>query len=180
MKAEVALVRQPMSRGSLGHERCMPGMVKLIQVKAGMRRSIKLRAELGQSMYSRRQPWIRFRRRAAMWLLAAWAVFTASPVLAACCAPPSHPVHAVAVEVSPEHHAAAQDECCDTETLAQPCPMVLAPDYTVRGQNQQPVALPIQFPLLVPTAAIVQGPTPVPIPPAPPDPIFLRLQRFLI
>ncbi|MDO8595097.1 MAG: hypothetical protein Q7R45_00585 [Sulfuricaulis sp.] len=140
-------------------------------------------------MFSGRQSWVRFRRRAAMWLLAAWAVFAASPVLAACCVPSGHPVHAAAAEASPQHHAAAQDDCCDTEALEQPCPMVLGPapsvaaptaDYAVRGQNQQQIALPIQLSPLVPTAAIVQGPTHVPIPPAPPGPIFLRLQRFLI
>ncbi len=140
-------------------------------------------------MFSGKKSWVQFRRRAAMWLLAAWAIFTASPLLAACCMPSTHPVHAAAAKASPEHHVTAQDDCCDTETLEQPCPMVIGPapfvaapttDYTVRSLNQQPIALPIQVSTLVPIALIVQGPTRIPIPPAPPDPIFLRLQRFLI
>jgi hypothetical protein len=140
-------------------------------------------------MYSGRQPWVRFRRRAAMWLLAAWAVFTVSPVLAACCTPSGHPVHASAAEASPQHHGATQDDCCDAETLEQPCPMVLGPapsaaatttDYMVRNQNSQPIAPPIQVFPLVPIAFLAERPARIPIPAAPPDPILLRLQRFLI
>lgn len=140
-------------------------------------------------MVSGKQSWVGFRRRAAMWLLAAWAVFTVSPVLAACCMPSGHPVHAATAEVLPQHHAAVQDDCCDTETLEQPCLMALEPapsaaapttDSAVRGDNQQPIALPVQVFPPVPPAAIVEGPTRVPIPPESPGPIFLRLQRFLI
>jgi len=140
-----------------------------------------------------------------MWLLAAWAMLNISQALAACCVSSGDPLHAPAAATSPQHHAAAssqhhaaaspqhhavaQDDCCDTETLEQPCPMVLGPapslaapttDYAVRGQNPQPIALPVQLSPLVPAVAVVLGPARIPISPVPADSILLRLQRFLI
>ena len=139
-------------------------------------------------MFSGTQTWVGIRRRASMWLIGAWAVFNVSQVFAVCCMSSADPVHAPAEMASPQQPAHAGDDCCDTGAPERPCtmavasaPPVAAPTMAeaVRAPNHELTALPIPVPPMVAAFVIVQAPTRIPIPPAPPHPIFLRLQRFL-
>ena len=123
-----------------------------------------------------------------MWLVAAWLVFGASQAFAACCTPVAGSMHdSTQAVAAPKHQdEAAADDCCDT--LEQSCQMVLngappaapAAGLFVPGHIQHPVRPPVQLSLRFPAAALAVGPARVPIPQAPPDPIYLRLQHFLI
>ena len=126
-----------------------------------------------------------------MWLVAAGVVFVASQAITACCEP-SGPMFGSliksAVAASPQpQDAIAQDDCCDTPML--PCPMGLdgmpplsLPSACLSAQNHSPdFAAPIaQIALRLPASSDADRRARVPIAQAPPDPIFLRFQRFLI
>jgi hypothetical protein len=138
-------------------------------------------------MFRAKQSFAGTRRRTAMWLVAAWLVFSVSQAFAACCTSFGGSIHdsTKAVAASLHQDGAATDDCCDT--TGQPCPMVLdavpavpAADLFVPGQTQHLVDPPVQFVLRLPLSALAEGPARIPIPHAPPDPIYLRLQRFLI
>ena len=123
-----------------------------------------------------------------MWLVAAWLVFSVSQVFAACCTPVTGSMHALTQAMAAPKHQdeATADDCCDT--AEQPCQMALdgappaapATGLFVPGQIQHLVDPPVQLALRFPDVPLVGGPARVPIPQGPPDPIYLRLQRFLI
>jgi len=129
------------------------------------------------------------RRRAAMWLIAAWAFFSMAQAFAGCCVFPGSAFRTSteATAVVHAHDAAAQDDCCETSEPS--CPMAL--------EGTPPPAVPsigllaadpfqFAFPLLLQAAARpalaprAQGPVRIAIPHAPPDPLYLRLRRILI
>ena len=140
-------------------------------------------------MLSGRQSFTGIRRRAAMWLIAAWAVFSVSQALAACCAPSGGLFNASTGSAmsSHMHDAGAQDDCCDTPV--QPCalmldeappPAPLAAGLLLQDYSPSPVGLIAQVSLSLPPSAYSDGRMLVPIAQAPPAPIYLRFQRFLI
>ena len=131
------------------------------------------------------------RRRTATLLLAVWAMFAAFQAVAACCVP-AHPGHsAPTAAMSSAHQTMAQDLCCDTQDQEQEkpsCPMApfIGPsstnsgvDYSLPSQHVIAVFPTSDAPLLAIIAVPDQGPARISAA-APPDPIFLRLQRFLI
>ena len=159
---------------------------RLIQVKSGPRGLDRLHPQSGHSMFRAKQSFAGTRRRTAMWLIAAWLVFGVSQAFAACCMPAAVPIHTSTQAVAvPQHQdETGSDDCCDT--LDQSCQMALeaappgAPGLFVPGQIKNQVGPAVQLALHLPAAALADGPARVPIPRAPPDPIYLRLQRLLI
>jgi hypothetical protein len=129
------------------------------------------------------------RRRAAMWLIAAWAFFSMAQAFAVCCMVPGGAVRTSteATAVAHAHDAAAQDDCCETSEPS--CPMALeetpppaAPSTGLLAADQFQSAFPLVLhtaarPALAPRA---ERQARIAISQAPPDPIYLRLQRILI
>jgi hypothetical protein len=129
------------------------------------------------------------RRRAAMWLIAAWAVFSVTQVFAACCVTPGNAADTAAdtAIVMHAHHADAHEDCCPPSEPS--CPMVLEeaplPLASSLGlfafDQSQHVLLPVSsVPVRVALAPRVDYRAHAAISQAPPDPIYLRLQRLLI
>ena len=139
-------------------------------------------------MFTASQSFAGTRRRTAMWFVAAWLVFSTSQAFAACCTPAAGSIHtSTQVVAAPQHQdETAADDCCDT--AEQPCQMVLdgappaapAAGLFVPGHIQHLAGPPVQLALRFPDVPLADGSPRVPIPQAPPDPIYLRLRRFLV
>ena len=134
------------------------------------------------------------RRRAAIWLITAWAIFSVSQALANCCVDAGHPspTSTRAMPASDHHDAAAHDDCCDTsgDASGQPCSMVFGetqPTTTTTWVSTAPDKIQYFYPIppsvkvspRAPAAMRAHAPARIAAA-APPDPIYLRLRRFLI
>jgi hypothetical protein len=139
-------------------------------------------------MFAAKNSFSRSRRRTAMWLIAAWLVFGVSQAFAACCTPAGDAIRGSTQAIAAPQHQdeAAQDDCCDS--AEQPCPVVLdealpVPPTAVLfvpGEIRHLGGPPVPLVLHLPAAARADAPERVPFSQAPPYPIYLRLQRFLI
>jgi len=134
------------------------------------------------------------RRRAAIWLIAAWSVFSVSQAIAVCCVDAGGLSRTSSETLTVSHHdaAASHHDLCDTseDSLGQPCPTVIGETPPLVTMSALP--LPAQTPYAYPVPSSFQlspgyqpaagsnGIARMVATTAPPDPIYLRLQRFLI
>ena len=139
----------------------------------------------------------RAKRRSAIVLIALWAMFSLSQALAACCGPPGGPLHGMTKSVVVAHSMDAvsdtdrkdSDSLPSDDSLPPSCPVVFdetavlvsAQAATAAGNDFSQALVP-PAPFVAQQAAVprrtVQGGAYRSLPP--PDPLYLRLQRFLI
>ena len=143
----------------------------------------------------------RIRRSAAIWLIAAWAVFGMSQALALCCADIGGlaPVHGGASDTQPDEGMAVHHHCGDESGNSVPSPSspATSPNCPMDlGEAPPPAAsavstallldiysspLPSSMGTLPHVAAVEHIRAPAPLAAqSPPHPIYLRLERFLI